>query len=169
MPGFSEIGFARFIVGFVSAAILASPVTSAEIAYPPNDPPGPLINTSVGWVMVAPHGMTLYVSDNDAGLGESSCEGAYRYEWPPYVAPVDANLRTFPGAPNDAAYPDWSVIRRHDGVRQWAYRGKPLYLSVLDKYPGETNGDEHDQVWHVARPIGWKAPYSRAFFGGEKS
>jgi predicted lipoprotein with Yx(FWY)xxD motif len=43
------------------------------------------------------------------------------------------------------------VIVRDDGSRQWAYKGKPLYLWVKDHKPGDTTGDGFRGVWHVAR------------------
>ena len=35
---------------------------------------------------------------------------------------------------------DWAVIDRPDGKRQWAFKGRPVYRSSLDKRPGEVNG-----------------------------
>ncbi|MGH8445610.1 MAG: hypothetical protein ACREVL_10095 [Solimonas sp.] len=34
----------------------------------------------------------------------------------------------------------WTVVKRKDGVDQWAYDGYALYTSVLDDAPGEVNG-----------------------------
>lgn len=35
---------------------------------------------------------------------------------------------------------DFTIVQRPDGVRQWAYRGFPLYTSIKDQLPGQTNG-----------------------------
>jgi predicted lipoprotein with Yx(FWY)xxD motif len=45
----------------------------------------------------------------------------------------------------------FTVITRDDGSAQWAYHGKPLYLWVRDKAPGDTTGDGV-RGWNAARP-----------------
>ncbi|MHB1205663.1 MAG: COG4315 family predicted lipoprotein [Rhodospirillaceae bacterium] len=37
----------------------------------------------------------------------------------------------------------WSIIARKDGAKQWAYDGLPLYVSTLDKQPGDVLGGSH--------------------------
>lgn len=87
-------------------------------------------------------GMTLYTFDRDAaGSGKSVCNGPCAANWPPLMAAADAK--------GDA---DWSVITRDDGGRQWAYKGKPLYLWVKDGKPGDRTGDGFNGVWKLARP-----------------
>ena len=51
---------------------------------------------------------------------------------------------------SDQASGDWSVLARDDGSKQWAYKGKPLYLWVKDQKPGDKTGDGFNKVWHVA-------------------
>jgi predicted lipoprotein with Yx(FWY)xxD motif len=46
----------------------------------------------------------------------------------------------------------YTVIVRDDGSRQWAYKGKPLYLRAKDANPGEGAGDGAENLWRVARP-----------------
>lgn len=43
---------------------------------------------------------------------------------------------------NPGAQPvgEWSVVKRPDGVEQWAYRGDPLYTSYKDRLEGDVNG-----------------------------
>ncbi|MDF6436423.1 hypothetical protein NMT52_26135, partial [Escherichia coli] len=71
------------------------------------------------------HGMALYPFDRDATAGKSACNGKCADNWPPLAA-------------NDADKPsgDYTIITRDDGKKQWAYRGKPLYLWTKDKMPG---------------------------------
>jgi predicted lipoprotein with Yx(FWY)xxD motif len=38
---------------------------------------------------------------------------------------------------------------RNDGGRQWAFKGKPLYLWIKDHKPGDMTGDGFKGVWHV--------------------
>ena len=49
--------------------------------------------------------------------------------WPPVLADDDAK-----------SVGRWSIVRRRDGVRQWAYNEQPLYTSIRDLYPGDTIG-----------------------------
>lgn len=93
-------------------------------------------------VLVNPAGMTLYTFDNDpAGGGKSVCNGPCAANWPPLMA-----------AAGDRAAGDYTIVTRDDGGRQWAHKGKPLYLWVKDTKPGDRTGDGFRNVWHVAKP-----------------
>ena len=94
-----------------------------------------------GGVLTDKQGMTLYTFDKDpAGAGKSMCNGGCAKNWPPLMASA-----------SDDSHGDWSVITRNDGGRQWAFKGKPLYLWVKDQKPGDATGDGFRGVWHVAR------------------
>jgi predicted lipoprotein with Yx(FWY)xxD motif len=98
--------------------------------------------TTQGDVLVDKAGMTLYTFDKDAtGTGKSVCNGPCAKNWPPLMAMAA-----------DASSGDWAVVTRDDGAKQWAYKGKPLYLWVKDQKPGDKTGDGVLKVWHVARP-----------------
>ena len=87
-------------------------------------------------------GMSLYTFDNDpAGGGKSVCNGPCATNWPPLFAAEGAS-----------ASGDYSIVTRDDGKKQWAYKGKPLYLWVQDKKPGDRTGDGFRNVWRVAKP-----------------
>ncbi len=47
---------------------------------------------------------------------------------------------------------DWTIVTRDDGGKQWAYKGKPVYLWAKDQKPGDKTGDGFNSVWHVAKP-----------------
>lgn len=96
--------------------------------------------TGKGEVLTDVRGMTLYVFDKD-GAGTSACYGACARNWPP--------LQPSPGA---VPAGDFTIITRDDGLRQWAYRGRPLYGWIKDEKPGDTSGDGFRDVWHLARP-----------------
>src|SRR5690606_5651578 len=87
-------------------------------------------------------GATLYTFDKDSD-GKSVCRDKCAQNWPAAIA-----------EDNDAASGDWTFVESHDGKRQWAYKGKPLYLFVKDTNPGDTNGDGLGGVLHLAKP--WK-------------
>ena len=102
---------------------------------------GPPVKTSDG-VLVNAGGMTLYTFDKDtAGSGKSTCNGPCAANWPPLMATADAK-----------ASGDWSVITRDDGSKQWAYKGKPVYLWIKDQKPGDRTGDGFNNAWRLARP-----------------
>jgi len=45
------------------------------------------------------------------------------------------------------------MITREDGTKQWAYKGKPLYVFAKDAKPGDTMGDGFlNGAWHIATP-----------------
>lgn len=85
-------------------------------------------------------GAALYTYDKDTG-GKSACSDQCAKNWPPALAEGD-----------DVASGDWTFVESHDGKRQWAYKGKPLYLFAKDTKPGDTTGDGVRGVWHLAKP-----------------
>ncbi|MBS0548744.1 MAG: hypothetical protein JSR24_13405 [Proteobacteria bacterium] len=90
---------------------------------------------------VTAKGMTLYTFDKDSA-GKSVCNGPCAVNWPPALVADDAKAS---GA--------WSIVTRDDGLKQWAYKGKPLYAFAKDKAPGDKTGDGFlNGAWHVAKP-----------------
>jgi predicted lipoprotein with Yx(FWY)xxD motif len=85
-------------------------------------------------------GMTLYTFDKDTD-GKSACSGPCLANWPALAA-----------QDSDKASGDYTVIARDDGKKQWAFKGKPLYLWAKDKNPGDKTGDGVNGTWHVAKP-----------------
>ncbi|MEP6738995.1 MAG: hypothetical protein ABJA61_01365 [Caldimonas sp.] len=97
---------------------------------------------TMGGMMVTSDGMTLYTFDRDAaGNGKSMCNGPCATLWPPVIA-----------APDAKAEGEMTIITRDDGARQWAYKGKPVYLYSVDKKAGDATGDNFRDVWHVIKP-----------------
>ncbi len=113
------------------AAILSASTGLALAEAPAKVADGTLTNAT---------GMTLYTFDKDSG-GKSACNGPCAANWPPLMA-----------TDGDQASGDYSVITRDDGSKQWAYKGKPLYLWVKDRKPGDKTGDGVNKIWHVATP-----------------
>jgi predicted lipoprotein with Yx(FWY)xxD motif len=93
-----------------------------------------------GGVLANAAGMTLYTFDKDAA-GKSACNGPCAGNWPPLMVMGDAK-------PSG----DYTIITRDDGGKQWALKGKPLYLWAKDAKPGDKTGDGFNNVWHVAKP-----------------
>lgn len=122
----------KSIVALLSAMAAAASLNVAAQSAPVKAADGSLTNSA---------GMTLYTFDKDtAGSGKSVCNGPCAANWPPLTAAADAK-----------ASGDFSIVTRDDGARQWAYKGKPLYLWVKDAKPGDRTGDGVNNVWHVAK------------------
>jgi len=85
------------------------------------------------------HGMTLYTYDKDKA-GKSNCNDKCAANWPP--------LKAAAGAKDEG---EWTVVKRKDGTRMWAYDGHPLYTFAKDKKAGDTKGDGVGGVWHIAK------------------
>src|SRR5687768_16691801 len=90
-------------------------------------------------VMTDQAGMTLYTFDKDvANSGKSACNGPCAKNWPPLMAKADDKAAGF-----------WTIVMRDDGTRQWAYKGKPVYLWVKDSKPGDKTGDGVANAWRI--------------------
>lgn len=83
--------------------------------------------------------MTLYTYAQDSE-GVSNCYGQCAANWPPAAM---SDLMTLDEG--------MSAIERRDGTKQLALNGKPLYLWVGDKKPGDKTGDGVGGAWSVAR------------------
>jgi predicted lipoprotein with Yx(FWY)xxD motif len=86
-------------------------------------------------------GMTLYTFDKDPASGPSACTGGCATAWP--AAMADAS---------DAPAGDWTTMPTADGGKQWAYKGKRVYLFAKDTKPGDAKGDNFKDVWHAVKP-----------------
>ena len=97
--------------------------------------------TQRGTVLADSRGMTLYYFDRDDTGNKSTCDGKCTEKWIPLAASDDAK-----------ALGDFTVIVRSDHSKMWAYRYRPLYTSPADTAPGDTNGFDPSNLWHIARP-----------------
>jgi predicted lipoprotein with Yx(FWY)xxD motif len=88
-------------------------------------------------ILVDGEGMALYIFKKDAPL-QSNCYGGCAKAWPPFLVADPAQ-----------AGGDFSVIRRKDGARQWAYKGQPLYRYLGDESPGDMEGEGSEGTWYV--------------------
>ena len=83
------------------------------------------------------NGRTLYTSEKDEP-GKSNCAAACTEAWPPALA-----------GPGDRDFTVFTIITRADGAKQWAYKGKPLYLSIKDTVNGQANANGVDDQWYI--------------------
>jgi len=119
---------------FVAVALAAGGALAVEPATmtPPMAKSGMFVNAK---------GMTLYTFDKDTP-GKSACSGQCALNWPPALV-----------ADNAKGAGDWTIVVRDDGLKQWAYKGKPVYTWVKDAKAGDTTGDGFmNGAWHIAKP-----------------
>ena len=122
-------------------AILAGALIAASAALAQTAAPAKVADTSKGKALVDAKGMTLYTFDKDTP-GKSACNGQCAANWPPMLV-----------ADGGKAAGDWTIVVRDDGLKQWAYKGKPVYSWVKDTKPGDTTGDGFlNGAWHIAKP-----------------
>jgi predicted lipoprotein with Yx(FWY)xxD motif len=127
-----RILLATVAVAFATAAF-AAPMTTTQ---------------TMGTTKVAADakGMVLYTYDKDTkGAAASACTATCPANWPPFVA-----------AATDKADGDWTIINGLDkdgktAVKQWAYKGMPVYYYAKDAKAGDTTGDAVGGVWHVVK------------------
>ena len=116
-------------------------------------PPPPTIqlggNEALGEFIVAgANGWTLYIFTPDAP-GVSNCNGGCAAAWPPLTV-ADGEMPTA-GAGIDG---EVSLITRDDGSQQVALDGAALYFYRDDGAPGDSNGQDVNDVWFVIDATG---------------
>lgn len=97
---------------------------------------------------------TLYATDNDK-KDTSTCTGNCLQNWPPFI--VKATPQAAPplqGTTIGVSATLISTFTRADGALQAEYDGRPLYYYSGDKNPGDVNGHNVGNVWHVLSPRG---------------
>lgn len=139
------------------ALILCSTAAGTANAQAPAQAPATPRLTIEGVVLFTPAGQALYrdprenaaapkmawqcdgkiertTDDQQSGIGPRPEIGfkllkSCLDKFPPYLAPAGAQ-----------PVGEFTIVDRPEGMRQWAYRGFPLYTSVKDRNPGQTNG-----------------------------
>ncbi|MGE3335662.1 MAG: hypothetical protein AB7I36_18615 [Rhodospirillaceae bacterium] len=113
-----------------------SPAARIPVGPPPNVPPGFSVRVVATGVLVTTiEGYSVYASDRDTTTN-STCRGACEETWQPIIAPELAREQG-----------DWTTLERANGVKQWVFRGKPVYRHALDSYKGSLEGGD-TAGWH---------------------
>jgi len=108
-----------------------SPANRVPLGPPPKVPAGFAVKTTtVGRLLTTDKNYSIYAFDADSS-DQSMCDDLCTQTWNPVVAPAIARIQG-----------EWSVLERSPGVRQWVYRGKPLYTYALD--PGSWSQEGSD-------------------------
>jgi len=101
-------------------------------------------DSTYGKILTDAQGKSLYFFSKDT-KETSLCVGGCVTNWPIFYK---ENLTVAAGL--DLA--DFTTITRTDGVKQTVYKGWPLYYFVNDNNAGETNGEDVNHVWFLAKP-----------------
>ena len=108
-----------------------------------------LQETEMGVVFTDSRGMTLYTDNSDPKENVPACTDnkdsrEYRGEATephpnnPVASPSTCLMKHPPVLTGDAKpVGAWTVLERSNGIKQWAYRGHPVYTSIKDLTPGQ--------------------------------
>ncbi len=96
-------------------------------------------SSSVGQYLAGANGNALYTYGGDTS-GVSNCSGSCLYSWPIYQA--TSSTISLPA--------NVTIIKRSDGMSQYAYKGMPLYTFTADS-SGQVTGDGVSN-FHIAKP-----------------
>ena len=110
-----------------------------------------LKSTSLGKVLVAANGHTLYLFTHDKS-SKSLCSGQCATFWPP----LTVSAKPVAGAGVKASMLGWT--KRSNGKLQVTYNHHPLYFFKLDKKVGQVNGQAIDHFGGL-----WWAVSARGF------
>ena len=126
------------LLGCAVAPALATSKAPAKTEHPANVA---LLQETSRWLYVHfPSNLRLYINDKDSA-GKSLCNRGCDTAWPP-LKPDDLD-----GKPIG----DWAVMDRADGSKQWAYKGRPVYLRYHDSVEAPS-GTGVDGVWRFLEP-----------------
>jgi predicted lipoprotein with Yx(FWY)xxD motif len=115
------------VVGFLAAGSVARSATRSSATVS-------LRKTSLGMVLVAANGHTLYLFGKDRN-GRSACTGSCAQFWPPLL------VRGKPTAGPGVKASLLGTTKRSSGSVQVTYNKHPLYSYSLDKRTGQTKGE----------------------------
>ena len=92
-------------------------------------------HSDLGTYLTDPKGRTLYVTI-------AECTGACLNNWPPYIANSFMKAEGVLG----------TTVMKDTGLRQYTWKGEPLYYWSEDEDAGDIKGHRFKDVWFVAVP-----------------
>jgi predicted lipoprotein with Yx(FWY)xxD motif len=102
---------------------------------------------SIGTVLVAANGMTVYTFTKDVkDSGTSACTAGCLTKWPPLTVAAGAAPSAGDGVTGKLA----TITRADNGTLQVTYNGLPLYFFQGDSAPGDANGVYTN--WEAVKP-----------------
>ncbi len=99
---------------------------------------------ALGTYLVDAQGRTLYAFKSDKN-GQSFCTGECAKTWPPFI-------KLNNGVVDKAVTGALGTFERADKTLQVTYIGQPLYLYVKDLKPGDTKGNNLNNLWTIVKP-----------------
>jgi len=120
------------------------PIANTEIASAVPASVKVLEDETLGKILADKDGMSLYFFSKDT-KETSECLDGCLTNWPIFY---DENLKVN----DDLDFSDFGTIIRIDGQMQNTYKGWPLYYFANDTQSGDTNGDNVNSVWFIAKP-----------------
>lgn len=101
-------------------------------ASPPADIPAQfgIYRVATGQLLALANGFSVYAFDGDTAR-KSNCVADCLRDW----APVFAAETAVPKG-------DWTIIEREPGIKQWAFRNKPLYSRIADNGARSLQGSD---------------------------
>lgn len=111
-------------------------------AGPPADIPAQfgIFPVASGRLLGTATGFSIYAYDRDTPL-RSHCTGPCLLDWKPVLAGEAA-----------IAKGEWSIVERESGVKQWAFRKRPLYTRVAESKVRSLEGSDE---------AGWRNVYTQ--------
>jgi predicted lipoprotein with Yx(FWY)xxD motif len=104
-----------------------------------------MATTTLGPVLTAANGLTLYVHAGDTATS-STCTGGCATAWPPLAVAAGGSATAGPGVTGALG-----TLTRADGSTQVTYKGLPLYGWKNDTKPGDVTG-QNIAGFTVAKP-----------------
>lgn len=124
-----------------------TPAERKPLGPPPNVPPGfNVVSTIGGRLVVTEKRYAIYTYEKD-GPNKSNCVDACARLWSPMIAPAAAQPQG-----------EWTIFQRAPGVRQWAFRKKPVYTFSEDTSPASLAGGEVPGWSNVYTQLAPKSP-----------
>jgi predicted lipoprotein with Yx(FWY)xxD motif len=93
-----------------------------------------MATTTLGPVLTAANGLTLYVHAGDTATS-STCTGGCATAWPPLAVAAGGSATAGAGVTGTLG-----TLTRTDGSTQVTYKGMPLYGWKNDTKPGDVTG-----------------------------
>lgn len=108
-----------------------SPAKRTPIGPPALLPPGFAVrSTFIGRMLATDKNNSVYTFDQDTATA-AACTNECLRKWQPVVAPGLARPQG-----------EWTILERSPGVKQWVFRGKPLYTYIQDQRSWSQKGTD---------------------------
>ena len=146
------IGLTGCASGGTSGSAPATQSVAPAPATPSSVPQGSVdlkvADSKLGKIVVDAKGMTVYHFTKDVkDSGKSNCTGECIAAWPPVLTESD-NPKV------EGVTGTVGTIPTPEGKKQITINGMPIYLWVKDTAPGDTTGQDMNEVWYVVAPDG---------------